>query len=58
METLGLDLTDDSLKGSPNRVATMFVNEIFSGLHPKRQPKSSTFEKSIIYLGFAKYVLK
>ena len=34
METLGLDMTDDSLKGTPKRVAKMFVNEIFSGLHP------------------------
>ncbi|SMC62475.1 GTP cyclohydrolase I FolE [Cellulophaga tyrosinoxydans] len=49
METLGLDLTDDSLKGTPNRVAKMFVNEIFSGLHPKRQPKSSTFENKYKY---------
>ena len=32
METLGLDLSDDSLKGTPNRVAKMFVNEIFGGL--------------------------
>lgn len=49
METLGLDLTDDSLKGTPNRVAKMFVNEIFSGLHPKRKPKSSTFENKYKY---------
>ncbi|HBY68900.1 MAG TPA: GTP cyclohydrolase I FolE, partial [Flavobacteriaceae bacterium] len=38
METLGLDLTDDSLKGTPNRVAKMFVQEIFGGLHPDRKP--------------------
>jgi GTP cyclohydrolase I len=49
METLGLDLTDDSLKGTPNRVAKMFVNEIFSGLHPKRKPKSSTFDNKYKY---------
>lgn len=49
METLGLDLTDDSLKGTPNRVAKMFVNEIFSGLHPKRKPKSSTFDNKYNY---------
>ena len=36
METLGLDLTDDSLKGTPNRVAKMFVNEIFGGLIPTK----------------------
>lgn len=49
MITLGLDLKDDSLKGTPNRVAKMFVNEIFSGLHPKRKPKSSTFQNKYKY---------
>ncbi|AVR47289.1 GTP cyclohydrolase I FolE [Christiangramia fulva] len=49
METLGLDLTDDSLKGTPMRVAKMFVNEIFSGLHPKRKPKASVFENKYKY---------
>ena len=49
MVTLGLDLKDDSLKGTPNRVAKMFVNEIFSGLHPKRKPKSSTFHNKYKY---------
>ena len=49
METLGLDLTDDSLKGTPNRVAKMFVNEIFSGLDPKNKPKASTFENKYKY---------
>ena len=34
--TLGMDLTDDSLKGTPNRVAKMFVKEIFGGLHPNK----------------------
>ena len=43
MLTLGLDLEDDSLKGTPNRVAKMYVNEIFGGPHPNRRPKSSTF---------------
>ena len=38
LNTLGLDLTDDSLKGTPNRVAKMFVNEIFGGLNPKKKP--------------------
>lgn len=47
--TLGLDLDDDSLKGTPNRVAKMFVNEIFGGLHPERKPKSSTFENKYKY---------
>ena len=49
METLGLDLTDDSLKGTPQRVAKMFVSEVFSGLHPKRKPKASTFENKYKY---------
>ncbi len=49
METLGLDLTDDSLKGTPQRVAKMFVNEIFSGLHPQRKPDASTFDNHYKY---------
>ncbi len=49
LHTLGLDLTDDSLKGTPNRVAKMFVNEIFGGLHPDKKPKASTFENKYKY---------
>ena len=49
METLGLDLTDDSLKGTPNRVAKMFVKEIFGGLDPLRKPSASTFENKYKY---------
>jgi len=49
MLTLGLDLDDDSLRGTPNRVAKMFVNEIFGGLHPERKPKASTFENKYKY---------
>lgn len=49
MHTLGLDLDDDSLKGTPNRVAKMFVNELFAGLHPDRKPKASTFENKYKY---------
>ncbi|SHH31013.1 GTP cyclohydrolase I FolE [Winogradskyella jejuensis] len=49
METLGLDLTDDSLKGTPNRVAKMFVNEIFAGLHPDNKPSASTFDNKYKY---------
>lgn len=49
MLTLGLDLEDDSLMGTPNRVAKMFVNELFGGLDPKRKPKSSTFENKYQY---------
>ena len=40
MKTLGLDLEDDSLKGSPDRVAKMYIDEIFSGLNPKKQTQS------------------
>jgi GTP cyclohydrolase I len=49
MLTLGLDLDDDSLKGTPKRVAKMYVGEVFSGLHPKRKPKSSTFKNKYKY---------
>ncbi len=49
MLTLGLDLDDDSLKGTPDRVSKMFVNEIFSGLDPKQKPKSSTFDNKYKY---------
>ena len=49
METLGLDLSDDSLNGTPNRVAKMFVKEIFGGLDPNKKPKSSTFENKYKY---------
>ena len=49
MQTLGLDLKDDSLKGTPNRVAKMFVNEIFGGLNPQRKPKASTFQNNYKY---------
>ncbi|QCX00905.1 GTP cyclohydrolase I FolE [Aggregatimonas sangjinii] len=49
MLTLGLDLDDDSLKGTPNRVAKMFVKEIFGGLHPDRKPKASTFDNKYKY---------
>lgn len=49
LETLGIDLTDDSLKGTPNRVAKMFVKEIFGGLNPNKKPSSSTFENNYKY---------
>jgi GTP cyclohydrolase I len=49
MNTLGLDLTDDSLRGTPKRVAKMFVNEIFGGLNPKNKPKASTFDNKYKY---------
>ena len=49
MLTLGLDLDDDSLNGTPNRVAKMFVKEIFSGLDPQKKPNSSTFDNKYKY---------
>ena len=49
LQTLGMDLTDDSLKGTPNRVAKMFVKEIFGGLNPSRKPKASTFDNNYKY---------
>lgn len=49
LHTLGMDLTDDSLKGTPRRVAKMFVNEIFSGLDPDNKPESSTFQNKYKY---------
>lgn len=51
METLGLDLNDDSLAGSPERVAKMYVAEIFSGLNPLNEPKVSLFENNYKYKG-------
>ena len=49
METLGLDLSDDSLSGTPNRVAKMFVKELFVGLDPGKKPKASTFKNKYKY---------
>ncbi len=47
--TLGMDLDDDSLKGTPKRVAKMFVKEIFGGLHPDKKPSASTFDNKYKY---------
>jgi GTP cyclohydrolase IA len=49
METLGLDLTDDSLSGTPRRVAKMFVKEAFSGLNPKNKPAARLFDNKYNY---------
>lgn len=49
MNILGLDLEDDSLKGTPNRVAKMYVKEIFKGLNPKNKPKIKLFENKYNY---------
>tara|TARA_B100000963_G_C22593731_1_gene656821 strand:- start:1027 stop:1707 length:681 start_codon:yes stop_codon:yes gene_type:complete len=47
--TLGMDLEDDSIKGTPNRVAKAFVNELFMGLNPKNKPGTSTFKNNYNY---------
>jgi len=49
LQTLGMDLTDDSLQGTPKRVAKAFVNELFMGLDPANKPKASTFENNYNY---------
>ncbi len=49
MDTLGLNLYDDSLCGTPKRVAKMFVKEMFSGLNPKNKPEISLFENTYGY---------
>lgn len=49
MDEMGLDMTDDSLKGTPHRVAKMFIQELFSGLNPQNKPKISVFENSYHY---------
>jgi GTP cyclohydrolase I len=49
MHTLGLDMTDDSLRGTPHRYAKMYITEIFSGLDPKNKPKMSVFDNSYHY---------
>lgn len=49
MEIMGLDLSDDSLKGTPNRVAKMYIQEIFSGLNPANKPKVALFENKYKY---------
>jgi GTP cyclohydrolase I len=49
MQILGLDLSDDSLSGTPERVAKMYVKEIFSGLNPKNKPDVKLFENKYNY---------
>lgn len=49
MEAMGLDMNDDSLQGTPHRVAKMFIQEIFSGLNPANKPKISVFDNSYNY---------
>ena len=49
MHVLGLDLSDDSLQGTPHRVAKMYVNEIFRGLNPDNKPAAKLFENRFGY---------
>jgi GTP cyclohydrolase I len=49
LDTLGMDLEDDSIKGTPRRVAKAYVNEIFGGLNPANKPKLSTFDNNYKY---------
>ena len=49
MDVMGLDLTDDSLKGTPKRVAKMYIEEIFSGLNPNNKPKIALFDNKYQY---------
>ena len=49
MEELGLDLTDESLSGTPYRFAKMYVSELFYGLDPKNKPHLSTFPNKYGY---------
>lgn len=49
MNILGLDLTDDSLSGTPHRVAKMYVNEIFQGLNPANKPTIALFNNKYKY---------
>lgn len=49
MNIMGLDLTDDSLKDTPGRVAKMYIKEIFSGLNPANKPKATLFDNKYQY---------
>jgi len=51
MDTLGLDLTDESLRDTPQRVAKMYVKEVFSGLDPARRPEPTLFPNTYAYEG-------
>lgn len=51
MHTLGLDLTDDSLKDTPKRVAKMYVQEVFGGLDPDKRPTPTLFDNTYAYSG-------
>lgn len=49
MDVMGLDLNDDSLRGTPMRVAKMYIDEIFSGLNPENKPRVALFDNKYQY---------
>ena len=49
LHIIGLDLTDDSIKDTPKRIAKMYINEIFNGLNPKNKPKITLFKNKYEY---------
>ncbi|MEY4595143.1 MAG: hypothetical protein RIQ47_1553, partial [Bacteroidota bacterium] len=49
LDILGMDLTDDSIKGTPRRVAKMYVKEIFGGLNPSLKPAATLFDNNYKY---------
>src|SRR5690606_32103915 len=49
MEIMGLDLNDDSLKGTPERISKMYIKEIFSGLNPANKPAVTLFDNKYNY---------
>lgn len=49
LHILGMDLTDDSLAGTPHRVAKMYVEEVFQGLNPKNKPEAKLFDNKYQY---------
>lgn len=49
MDVMGMDLTDDSLRGTPDRVAKMYIEEIFFGLNPDNKPKVALFDNKYKY---------
>ena len=46
---MGLGLTDDPLKGTPKRIAKMYIDEIFSGINPQNKPKIALFDNKYQY---------
>lgn len=49
LETLGMDLKNDSIADTPKRIAKMYVDEIFSGLNAQNVPKITTIKNEMKY---------